>query len=78
MVRIWICLSEIFLLEFTPIASTFVRFVYTPKYQVSKLVNLQAPSARVFCAFSPTDKERNLDKQVEEMYVQVMTTILLR
>ena len=43
-----------------------------------KPVNLQAQPFRVFCAFLPTDMERNLEKQVEEMYVQVMTTLLLR
>ena len=44
----------------------------------SKPVHLQAPRARVFCVFLPKDMERNLEKQVEEMYVQVMTTILLQ
>ena len=43
-----------------------------------KPVHLQAPHTSVFCVFLPNDMERNLEKQVEEMYVQAMTTILLR
>ena len=52
--------------------SVFVEFVYTRKYDVETgpPTFVQVLLARVFCAFSPTDMERNSEKQVKEMHVQ--------
>ena len=48
-VRIRICLSEIFLLEFT--LRPFLSDLFILASMVSKPFNLQAPPVKVFCAF---------------------------